>query len=180
VERSFGTDQDRLVKQLRLARVKTMEGANEFLAREYWPEWNERFARPLAGFTDLHRPLTKELDLASALSYVEQRVIANDYTFSFGARRYQIARSDTAAGMKRQRLRVELRLDGSVWARYEGRWVGVGQCFPPQERAKVPAMRKPVRKDHNARGKSSWMDGFFEQPGPPLWLTIGNTADRSR
>ena len=44
---------------------------------------------------------------ASALSYVEERVIANDYTFSFAARRYQIARSHTTAGMKRQ---LELRV----------------------------------------------------------------------
>jgi hypothetical protein len=181
VERSFGTDQDRLVKQLRLAKVKTMQGANEFLAKEYWPEWNERFARPLAGFTDLHRPLTKELDLASALSYVEQRVIANDYTFSSGARRYQIARSQATAGMKRQRLRVELRLAGSLWARYEGRWLGIDQRSPPQEPAKVAAVvRKPVRKDHNAGGKSSWMDGFFERPGPPLWLAIGSAGEGTR
>src|ERR1700675_228055 len=41
IERSFGTDQDRLVKQLRLAKVKTMQDANKFLEAEYWPEWNE-------------------------------------------------------------------------------------------------------------------------------------------
>jgi hypothetical protein len=85
VERSFATDQDRLVKQLRLAKVKTMQEANQFLEQEYWPEWNERFARPLTGVTDLHRALTPQIDLASALSHVEQRVISNDYTFSLPA-----------------------------------------------------------------------------------------------
>lgn len=180
VERSFGTDQDRLVKQLRLAKVKTMQAANEFLVKEYWPEWNERFARPLAGFTDLHRPLTKELNLASALSYVEQRVIGNDYTFSFAARHYQIARAHTAAGMKRQRLRVELRLDGSLWARYEGRWLEISECAL-REPAQMPAaVHKSVRKDHNAGGKSPWMDGFFERPGPPLWQAIGDASERFR
>src|SRR6266446_1756310 len=43
VERSFGTDQDRLVKHLRLAKVKTLQAANRFLEKEYWPEWNQRF-----------------------------------------------------------------------------------------------------------------------------------------
>ena len=38
VERSFETDQDRLVKYLRLAKVTSMKGANEFLEKEYWPE----------------------------------------------------------------------------------------------------------------------------------------------
>ena len=32
---------------------------------------------------------------------------------------------------------------------------------------------KPVRKDHNAGGKSSWMQGFFDRPSPPLWKAIG-------
>jgi hypothetical protein len=49
VERSFQTDQDRMIKQLRLAKVKTMSEANVFLEKEYWPEWNERFAKPLKG-----------------------------------------------------------------------------------------------------------------------------------
>jgi hypothetical protein len=57
VERSFGTDQDRLVKHLRLANVKTLQDANKFLEEEYWPEWNERFARPLTGVVDMHRGL---------------------------------------------------------------------------------------------------------------------------
>src|SRR5580692_1308558 len=62
VERSFSTDQDRLVKQLRLARVSTLEGANAFLEQEYWPEWNARFAKPVADFPNQHRPLTPQLD----------------------------------------------------------------------------------------------------------------------
>ena len=45
IERSFLTAQDRLVKQLRLARISTMEAANAFLEKEFWPEWNTRFAR---------------------------------------------------------------------------------------------------------------------------------------
>ena len=92
VERSFGTDQDRLVKLLRLAKIKDMAGANEFLEKDYWPEWNEKFAQPLSSVTDRQRPLTKEIKLGASLSHVEQRVIGNDYTFSFTGRRYQIDR----------------------------------------------------------------------------------------
>jgi hypothetical protein len=173
VERSFGTDQDRLVKHLRLAKVKTMQRANEFLEKDYWPEWNERFAQQPAQAADLHRPLTPQIDLASALSHVESRVIANDYTVSFAGRRFQIARQDATAGMKRQHVRVELRLDGSLKARYEGRYLEMTACG---ERTPEPAPtpRKPPRKDTNAGGKSHWMDGFFERPGPPLWMSIGD------
>jgi transposase len=50
IERSFLTAQDRLVKDLRLAGISTMETANTFLEKEYWPEWNARFARRFRSF----------------------------------------------------------------------------------------------------------------------------------
>ena len=172
VERSFLTDQDRLVKLLRLAKVATLEAANAFLEKEYWPEWNQRFAKPVADFPNHHRPLTPQLDLAAILCHVEQRVIGNDYTFSFAGRRYQIARDQVQAGMRRQSIRVELRLSGELQARYQGHYVQIGECgaktIPP-----VSASRKPVRRDHNAGGKSDWMRGFFDRPSPPLWKAIG-------
>jgi hypothetical protein len=171
IERSFLTAQDRLVKHLRLAKVSTMEAANEFLEQDYWPEWNAQFARPVQDFPDQHRALTPELDLAAILSHVEERVIANDYTFSFAGRHYQIARQDVQAGMRRQRLRVELHLDGELHVRYQGRYLRVGPCggrLPEPE----PALRKPPRKDHNAGGKSAWMQGFFDRPAPPLWRSL--------
>lgn len=178
VERSFGTDQDRLVKELRLAKVTTLQAANRFLEKEYWPEWNERFARSLEGVVDMHRPVTPPLDLASALSHVEQRVIRNDYTFSFAGKSYQIARKDAKAGMKGQRLRVELHLDGELRARYEGQYVELGECGVKIPDKPVPP-RKPVRKDHNAGGKSRWMEGFFDRPGPKLWQAIRAADSRS-
>ncbi len=172
MERSFGTDQDRLVKQLRLAQVSTLAAANAFLETEYWPEWNVRFARPLQDFPNQHRPLTPYLDLAAILCHVEHRVIGNDYTFSFAGKRYQVAREDAQAGMRHQRLRVELRLSGELRARYQGRCLRIGECGAPAAAAEA-VQRKPVRKDHNAGGKSSWMQGFFDRPTPPLWKIIG-------
>src|SRR5689334_2894210 len=69
VERSHLTAQDRLVKQLRLAKVCTREAANAFLEKEYWPEWNECFARPVKDFPDQHRPLSEAQDLAAILCH---------------------------------------------------------------------------------------------------------------
>jgi hypothetical protein len=49
--------------------------------------------------------------------------------------------------------------------------VDVGECG-----VKAPAatkmIRKECRKDHNRSGKSDWMDGFFERPGPALWQAV--------
>lgn len=123
VERSFRTDQDRLVKDLRLAKIHTLEAANAFLADEYWPQWNQHFARPVKNFPNQHRALTEHLELAAILCHIEERVIANDYTFSFAGQRYQIAREQANTSMRRQRLRIELRLDGELKARYQGRYL---------------------------------------------------------
>ncbi len=171
IERSFRTAQDRLVKHLRLAGVSTMEAANEYLEKEYWPEWNERFASPVADFANHHRPLPPQMDLESILSHVEERVIGNDYTFSFAGHRYQIQRADVQAGMRRQRVRVELRLDGDLQACYQGRYLAIAECGARVETIQ-PKASEPVRKDHNAGGRSKWMDGFFNRPSPPLWKLI--------
>jgi transposase len=170
IERSFLTAQDRLVKQLRLAKVTTLAGANAFLENEYWPEWNAHFARPVGDYANHHRALTPQLELAAILSHVEERVIGNDYTFSFAGRRYQIVRSVVQAGMRRQRLRLELRLDGELKARYQGRYVEIVECG--MRPATEPRVSQSVRKDHNAGGRSSWMEGFFDRPSPPLWKLI--------
>lgn len=172
IERSFLTAQDRLVKQLRLAKVATLEGANQFLEKEYWPEWNAHFARPATDFANHHRPLMPQLDLAAILCDVEERVIGNDYTFSFAGRHYQIIRSQVKAGMRHQRIRVELRLDGELKARYQGGYVEIAECGMRLAEAQ-PKISKTVRKGHNAGGRSQWMEGFFDRPGPPLWKSIG-------
>ena len=178
VERSFGTDQDRLVKHLRLAQIRSLEDANKFLEAEYWPEWNQKFGRPLKDVVDMHRALTPQTDLGSALSHVEHRVVSNDYTFSFASRRYQIAREEVKAGMRGKQLRIELHLNGSLRARFEGQYVAIGECgvkTVPVAKTRVGA----VRKDHNRGGKSDWMDGFFERPGPELWQALDTANQRA-
>ncbi len=172
VERSFRTAQDRLVKQLRLAKISTLEAANAFLENEYWPEWNECFASPVKDFPNQHRALPESLDLAAILCHAEERVIVNDYTFSFAGQRYQIQREQAQAGMRRQRLRVELRLDGELKARYQGGYLNIAECIAGAAVIAPPPTSKPVRKDHNAGGKSAWMQGFFDRPAAPLWMLM--------
>lgn len=179
VERSFETDQDRLIKCLRLAKVTTMKAANDFLEKEYWPDWNERFARPLAGIVDLHRPLTEQQNLAASLSHVEHHVIDNGFTFRFAGRRYRILRKDVKAGMRRQQLRVELRLSGEIQARYEGQYVEIAECDNEAPAAHSKPSHKPARKDHNAGGKNHWMDGFFERSSPELWQALEDSNARN-
>jgi len=93
------------------------------------------FARPVADLPNQHRPLTPQLDLAAILSHVEERVIGNDYTFPLCRPLLTRLRAPSTSWHARQRLRVELRLDGEVKARYQGRYVEVASvaCGPAPE-----------------------------------------------
>jgi len=95
------------------------------------------------GLSQPPSPLTAPLELAAILCHVEQRVIGNDYTFSFAGRPYQIARQDAQTGMRHQRLRVELRLNSELKARYQGRYVNIAECAA-QVASPPPAIGKPA------------------------------------
>jgi hypothetical protein len=162
------------VKHLRLAQVKTLQDANKFLEAESWPEWNERFARSLKGVVDLHRALTPQIDLASALSHVGQRVVSNDYTFSFAGRRCQIARSEVKAGMRGKNIRIELHLSGALRrAVYGGKRVRSQAATGSQAGSKASSQRS-----QSGRQKRR-MNGFFEHSGPDLWQAVRTANERN-
>lgn len=109
VERGFGTAQDRLVKGLRVAQAKTIEEANAYLDREFLPWWNQTLTVRPGLADDAHRPLDKGHSLTAALSHVETRQVANDYTIRFENKLYQIARASVYAGLRGGTVRVENR-----------------------------------------------------------------------
>jgi len=76
IERQFRTFQDRLIKELRLKGIKTIEEANRFL-RYYLPIYNKRFSLRVAEELDLHRPLPGELDLDRILCVKTERALRN-------------------------------------------------------------------------------------------------------
>jgi len=100
VERGFLTAQDRLVKGMRVAGVRTLEQANHYLETEFLPWVNAQLAVAPACADDAHRPLEKQHDLAAILSQVESRRVNNDYTIQSDAKIYQIVRQDIRAGLR--------------------------------------------------------------------------------
>lgn len=78
VERSHGTDQDRLIKKMRLAGVCTLEQANSFL-EQYLPQVNARFAVAAQSPLDAHRAVDG-LDLKAILCAHEPRTVMRDGT----------------------------------------------------------------------------------------------------
>ena len=88
-ERAFGTLQDRLVNELRLAGITTVEAADAFIRDVYVPAYNARFAvKPAAGgsaFTPI-----PGVDLDDILCVQEERKVGNDNCVSFRTLKLQI------------------------------------------------------------------------------------------
>jgi len=140
IERSFGTAQDRWVKELRLAGVASVEGANEVLMR-LLPGHNRRFAKAAREATDAHRPLGPGHDLAAILSLQEQRVVSNDYTVRFQNRFYQLL-PPVHPGQRGGRVVIEQRLDGSMAIRFRDKYLSYREV-PPEGCAGGSAPRPP-------------------------------------
>jgi transposase len=125
VERSFGTAQDRWVKELRLAGASTAEQANTVLER-YLPAHNRRFARVARHARDAHRPLGREHDLDAILSLQEERTVSNDYTIRYHNRIYQL-QPPVWPGERGGKVVVEQRLDGSLAIRFRERYLSYAE-----------------------------------------------------
>ena len=114
VERSFRTLQDRLVKEMRLARVNGVEQANEFLIR-YHPLYNTRFKVKPASETDVHQPALSMRELDKIFCIREERTVRNDFTIAYNGKLYQIKDA-----IKTRKVAVEERMDGSLHITYRG------------------------------------------------------------
>jgi hypothetical protein len=82
VERGFGTLQDRLVKELRLASISTVEAANAWLPG-FVEDYNKPFGRAPANAKDLHRPLTEVDDPDEVLAWREERTVTRNLTLRY-------------------------------------------------------------------------------------------------
>jgi hypothetical protein len=88
VERLFKTLQDRLVKEMRLKHICTIDEANRFLSR-YLPLYNRKFARKPDKKENLHID-PYDADLDTILCIKTERTIRNDNTISYNGKLYQI------------------------------------------------------------------------------------------
>ena len=172
IERCFGTLQDRLVKGLRQAGASCLREANRYLEQEFLPSWNQRFRHPPAEEADVHRPLQQQHQLASILSHVEQRVVGNDYTICWRGRRYQIPARQAQPRLRKAAVRVEQRLDGTLWLRWGQHEMRCELCRQPQTAPASP-LRPPLKSASQTltrrkpSRKNRWMDGFqLRNPAP--------------
>ena len=122
-ERVFHTLQDRLVKELALKEIDTVEAANLFLRDVYIPEYNARFAVAAAqeGTAFVAIP---GVDLAEILCVQEERQVGNDNCVSFNRLKLQIPESPLRAHFVKTRVKVRQYPDGTHAIFYGPRCLG--------------------------------------------------------
>jgi hypothetical protein len=176
VERNFKTAQDRLVKGLRVAGVKTIEQANQYLQEDYLVWWDQELTVEPANSDDAHRPLEKSHHLAASLSHVETRQVRNDYTLQWEGEFYQIEPRAVVSGLRRANVRVEQRLDGTLAVRYGGKYLPVTRCEAAVKKAPVQA--RPAGKRRQARRGSDWNRNFDLKKAPKVWQAAQESGCR--
>jgi transposase len=156
IERSFKTDQDRLVKELRLAQIQTIAEANEFL-KGYWPKHNKRFAVQPVKETDLHRPIPADIDLDTILSIQTERVVRNDFTIVHEKKMYQIISMNCP-----RKVIVEERINGQILIRGNNRYLNYK---PIQVKPTVKPQPKPERTIWRPAVDHPWKSGYTQKNG---------------
>jgi hypothetical protein len=163
VERSFDTHQDRLIKELRLAKKKTRSEMDEFARTIYIPKHNKKFARLARDTRNAHRPLSDKLHakLPSIFSKQHKRKVNNDFTVQWNNRWFQIPDKQPVSVYKKDTVIIEERLDGTIHIRLDGKYLHYIELprRPKAERTKV-LIRERVNLLHKPSVNHPWRRHF--------------------
>jgi transposase len=141
IERLWGTFQDRLVSELRLAKASTREEANAVLAT-ILPQHNARFAHPPKEVTSCYRAVPASLNLATVFSFQYERTVANDNTVRLGSDVIQIPANRERSSYAKARSRICVGLDGSITVLWQGRRIAYRPSSDPNIVLRAQKLRR--------------------------------------
>jgi len=150
-ERNFGTWQNRLPQELRLAGITTLEEANRFLREKYIDEFNAKFSVAAEERGTAFRPCSRR-DLDFTLSVQTERVVDKDNTVAIGSRWWQIDKSRWRYSLAKQTVTIHQHLDGTVSIR-----------FGPHVVGRYDTQDRPLPAKTQRRGKDGSMEAGENQ-----------------
>lgn len=168
VERANGVLQNRLVKELRLREISTIDEANLFLP-EFIRGYNAKFAKEPKCTVDLHQPAPKLSELDRILTHCEQRRISKDLTIRFGSDVFEILMPNQARRLAHTIVNVRRLQNGRIVVERNGqtlpiRLLATNTARPNVVTAKaiaqipITSMRRPdhPEKGHTPAVKHPW------------------------
>jgi len=168
IERLFGTFQDRLVSELRLAGAKTLEEANRVL-RGFLPRFNRRFAVPAVEAGLAYRPIPSGMKLEEVFCFKYYRTVGADNVVALGDRRIQIYPCNGRQSYYRARVEIQERMDGSLAVYYQGKCLATR---PAPAEAPVLRVRRRGRLASREPSPSSTLPTTKgKAPSPPPKVT---------
>ena len=164
IERLWPTLQDRLVKELRLAKISTIKEANRFLEQVFIPKFDARFSVLPQKKRNLHRTLTeidkKNLDKIFSAQYA--RIVSNDFTVRFNKQWFQLAEKQPCLVLKKAKVFIEERIDGSIFISLRNKYLNytVLPARPEKVKMKVIALTK-TKSPWKPPANHPWRRQFF-------------------
>jgi len=149
VERLFGTLQDRLIKDMRLAKIKNIQEANAFL-EDYFGGYNERFSRVPKREGDLHRPLPGDINLREIFCLKGTRTINDGYIIKWKNRLFIL--DNPSLALRRRKVEVREHFDGEITVKFKGRYLDCHEVFEVKPKT-TEDERKVVQKQPHKRYK---------------------------
>lgn len=125
IERLFETLQDRLVKEMRLAKIHTREAANIFLKDIFIPWYNGRYGVIPKSDNNCHRKLdiSTALRLKSIFAKQYWRGINNDFTIQYKTNYYQLKEIQPTTVFKTEKVLIEERLNNTIKIKYKNHYL---------------------------------------------------------
>ena len=157
VERLWGTFQDRLVVELRLASVTDLAGANAVLAA-FLPRFNARFGLAAADPVPAWRPVPAAVRLERVFVFKYRCKVARDHTIALHGRTIQLPKGRGGRGYAGRSVEVHVRLDGTIVA-FDGERELATTAAPPG-----PAQ---LRAQHRRRAEPGLVPTAATMPWTP-------------
>ena len=130
VERANQTLQDRLVREMRLRGISSIEAAQAF-APDFIAQWNAKFAVPAREDQDAHRPWTQDANaLDEALARREERTLSRALTFSAAGAIHCVRTQGPGTALRGAKVTLLHFLDGPMRVKYKDRFLETTRVRP--------------------------------------------------
>ena len=139
---SHGTFQDRLISELRLEGISSLEEANNYLRSVFLVKYKRKFTRKPKVEDSAYRPIPQGIDLDRIFSIKEERRVQGDNTISYETRRYQILPTETRLGFAKAKVEVQKHLDGTIHIFYKGEELPCKAIMPQEDERYVPSQKE--------------------------------------
>lgn len=153
VERRNAVFQDRLVKEMRLRKISSIEQANALLESLFLDDLNRRFAVDAKKQQDLHREVDASTKLDEVLCVQEQRVVGQDWCVRWKNRWLQVEKKHEGLGLANKRVVVKQKADGELIVEHKGERLS---CQELSHRPEPTRRKKPVTNKKPVMNNRSW------------------------